>query len=188
MNFKNIFIISGPSGAGEDSIIKGLEKIFPLEKIITTATRQMRLGESQGNPYYFITKEIFQEEIRKNEFFEYVEEDRNNFYGVTKKETERVLGLNKIILWKLDYKGVITAKKLFPESIAILIDVPIEVIEERIRRRDGVDEKYIQGRLEYARGWYDNRDKFDYSIKNAEGRLDEAIQKVAEIIKKNISQ
>jgi len=182
----NIFIISGPSGAGEDSIIKGLRDIIPFEKIITSTTREMRPGESQGNPYYFITKKKFKAGIGRGKFYEYAEEDRGNLYGVTKKELDRTLNSGSIIIWKLEYQGAITIKKLMPESVAILIDIPIDVIEARIRRRDNLSEEYIKGRLAYAQGWYDNKDKFDYLIKNEEGKLDEAIQKVAEIIKKNI--
>ena len=186
MQKSKIFILSGPSAAGEDSIIEGLKKQIIFEKIITTTTREMRPGESQGYPYYFIPKEDFQRGIKNNEFYEYAEEDRNNFYGVTKKEFERACSTGLPVIWKVDYKGVITGKKLFPEAVAILIDVSLETIEKRIRRRDSLSEEYIQERLAYAQGWYDNRDKFDYAIKNEEGKLDEAIQAVKNIIEKNI--
>jgi guanylate kinase len=185
MKKSKIFILSGPSTAGEDSIINGLQKQIAFEKIITTTTREMRPGESQGNPYYFISKEEFGNRIEKNEFYEYAEEDRSNLYGVTKKEFERACNTGRPVIWKIDYKGVITGKKLFPDAIAILIDISPETIEKRIRRRDNASEEYIKGRLAYAQGWYDNRDKFDYSIKNEEGKLDEAIQKVADIIRKH---
>jgi guanylate kinase len=183
-----IFILSGPSGAGEDSIIEGLKKIFPIERIMTTTTREMRPGESEGHPYYFISKEDFRAGIERGNFFEWAEEDRGNFYGVTKKEIERVLLLDKIIIWKLDYKGVINARQLYPEAISILIDVPLEVIEKRIRLRDNATDEYVQERLAYANGWYENRDKFNYSIKNEDGRLDKAIEETVAIIRKNINE
>ena len=179
----NIFIISGPSGAGEDSIIEGLKSIFPVERIVTTTTREMRPGEIEGKSYYFISHEEFQKSIAENKFFEHAELDRNNLYGVTFQEIERVEKLDKIILWKIDYKGVLNAKKLLLEVISIFIDVPPEVIRQRIKKRDNASEEFIQKRLAYAQGWYDNRDKFNYVVKNEDGKLDEAIQKVAEIIK-----
>ena len=144
-----VFIISGPSGAGEDSIIRGLEKIFPIEKVTTTTTREMRTGESPGRPYYFVSKENFAFGIENGDFFEYAEEDRGNFYGVTKKEMQRALYSNKPVIWKLDYKGVITAKKIIPDCITIFIDVPPEVIERRIRKRDQATEEYIKINAEY---------------------------------------
>lgn len=186
MQKSKIFLISGPSAAGEDSIIRGLKKIISFEKIITTTTREMRPGEIQGDPYYFISKEEFESGLERDEFYEHAKEDRGNLYGVTKKEFERAMSVGGPVIWKVDYQGVLTAKKLFPNSVAMLIDVPPEIVEKRIRRRDNASEEYIKGRLEHAKGWYDNRDKFDCSIKNEEGKLDEAIQKVAEIIKKHM--
>lgn len=186
MQKSNIFIISGPSGAGEDSIINGLKEHILFEKIITTITREMRPGEENGKSYHFVSKETFSKMIENDELFEYVEEDRNNFYGVTKKEIERVSDLDRPVIWKIDYKGVINAKRMMPGAIAILLDVPIENIEKRIRQRDDINEEYIQGRLKYAQGWYENRDKFDFFVKNQDGKLEEAIKDVAEIIKKHM--
>ena len=184
-NNNNIFIISGPSGAGEDSIIDGLKKYFPIERITTTTTRKMRPGESQKNPYYFISKEEFKEGIKKGSFFEYAEEDNNNFYGVTHEEISRVKEGGNIVIWKIDYKGVISAKKLMPEALSILIDVPLDIIEKRIRKRNEVAEEFVKSRLEYAKGWYENRHIFDYIIKNKEGKLNEAIEAVKNIIEQN---
>lgn len=180
-----IFIISGPSGAGEDSIIKKLEKLFSIEKVITTTTREMRPGEAQGKPYYFVPKEEFLAGIKEDKFFEYAEEDRGNFYGVTRQEVARAMAANKVVIWKMDYKGVLTIKKLLPDAKAILIDVPLGVIEKRIKRRDIATEEYVKTRLDYAKGWYENRDKFDFAIKNEDGKLNEAVEAVAAIIREN---
>ena len=71
MNKKNkLFIISGPSGAGEDSVIAGLKKCLNIEKIITTTTRKIRPDETQGKEYYFISKDEFKKSITNDEFFE----------------------------------------------------------------------------------------------------------------------
>src|SRR3989338_4539799 len=99
-NKNNIFVVSGPSGAGEDSIIKGLEKYFPIERIITTSTREMRPGESQGNPYHFIGKEEFKKRKDQGDFIEWAEQYNGNLYGVTRQEIERVKNSGKIGTWK----------------------------------------------------------------------------------------
>lgn len=181
----NLFIISGPSGAGEDSIISGLAKIMPIKWIKTTTTREMRPGESEGNPYYFISKEKFEEKIKENGFFEYAQHYNDNFYGVTFEEIERVKASGKIGIWKIDYKGVMTAKKLIPEIIAIFINAPLEEIEERIRKRGGISEEYIKERMEYSKEWLKHKDIYDYEIVNSNGKLEESIQKAAEIINSN---
>ena len=180
----NIFIISGPSGAGEDSIIKGLEKILPIEKVITATTRKMRPGESQKNPYYFISKKNFKKGIEKNEFFEYAKEYNNNYYGVTHNEINRVKNSNKIGIWKIEYKGVITAKKIMPGIIAIFINAPIKILEKRIRSRKGVSEKFIKERTKYTKKWLKYKNIYDYEVINHEGKLNQAVSNVIKIIKK----
>ncbi len=181
----NIFIISGPSGAGEDSVIKGLKKIYSTEKIITTTTRNIRPNEINGKDYYFINKEEFQTKIKNNEFFEWAEEDNGQFYGGTLSEIERVRKSRKIGIWKIDYKGVMAAKKLLPEAISIFIYVPLETIRRRLEKRGIHDEKFINSRLNYAQGWFDNEHIFNYKVENVENKLAETIEKVANIIKNN---
>ena len=182
----NIFIISGPSGAGEDSVIEGLKKYFQIERVITTSTRSMRTGESQGKPYYFISQEEFEKKIEQDEFAEYAQEYNDNFYGVTKDELERVKSSGNIGLWKIEYKGVITAKKKFPEIKSIYIAPPsLEILKQRILRRDpSVSEEYLKERMDYTKEWMKHEDVYDYKVINEEGKLDETIEKVAGIIRK----
>jgi guanylate kinase len=183
-NMSKIFIISGPSGAGEDSIIEGLKKKFPIERVITTTTRAMRPGESNGYPYYFIAKEEFRKGVESGKFIEWAEEYNGNLYGVTKEELERVAMSGKIGIWKIEWKGVITAKKMFPEIKSIFVTVPdIKILEDRIRRRDNVTDEHIKERMEYTKEWMSHADIYDYTVVNEEGKLEEAIRKTAEIIK-----
>lgn len=187
MDKPNIFIVSGPSGAGEDSIINGLEKLLSIERVVTTKTRPMREGESQGNSYYFIDKAEFEKKLAADEFAEYAQEYNGNWAGVTKVELERVAQSGKIGIWKIEYKGVITAKQKFPEIKSIYIAPPsLEVLEQRIRRRDNnVTDQYIKERMEYTKEWVRHENIYDYKVTNEEGKLEEAIKNVAEIIKAN---
>jgi len=179
---KVIFIITGPSGAGEDSVITGLKKILPIKVITTTTTRNMRPEESQGKPYFFISKKEFENKIKGDKFFEWAEEDRGNFYGVTKQEFNRCLKSDNIIIWKLDYKGALAAKKIYQHTVSIYLSIPKSVVKKRLKKRDQASEKFIKNRLDYSQGWYDNEDKFDFKVDNKEGRLDETIKKVKKII------
>ena len=185
----NIFIISGPSGAGEDSVIEGLRKYFEIERVITTTTRNMRQGESQKNPYHFVSREEFLEKIKTDKMAEHAEEYNKNFYGVTKEELERVSKSGKIGIWKIEYKGVMTAKKKFPQIKSIYIAAPsLEIIRQRILRRDSdVSEEYLNERMEYTKEWMKHKDIYDYKVVNEEGKLDETIRKVAKIIKSNLN-
>lgn len=189
MKKSNLFIISGPSGAGEDSIIEGLRNYFPIVRVITATTREMRPRESEGHPYYFISKKEFKKKITDGEFIEYVEEYNGNFYGTTKNELERVKSSGKIGIWKIEYKGVIIVKKKFPEIMAIFITVPsLAVLEKRIKRRDNVSDEYIKERMEYTKEWMKHQDIYDYKVVNEERKLDEAIKETAEIIQNNLNE
>jgi len=187
MTKSNIFIISGPSGAGEDSIIEGLKSHLPIERVITTTTRKMRQGDSQGNPYYFISQETFQKKLDADDFAEYAQEYNSNWYGVTKEELDRVASSKKIGIWKIEYKGVITAKEKFPEIKSIYIAAPsLEILEKRIRRRNkNVSDEYIGERMNYTKEWMKYENIYDYKIINEEGELEKSIQNVVKIIKYN---
>ncbi len=186
----NLFILSGPSGAGEDSIIEGLKKHLPIERVVTSTTREPRTGESQGNPYYFLSRENFQQKIDAGEMVEYAQEYNNNYYGVTKTEIERVLASGRVGIWKIEWKGVITAKKLYPNICAIfLMTESLEVLEQRIRRRDSnISEEYIQERMNYTKEWLKHEDIYDYTVINKENHLEEAINEVKDIIQKTFDR
>ena len=181
MNSK-IFVISGPSGAGEDSILEKIKEKIDYIKPVTTTTREMRPGEIEGKTYYFVSKEKFKEMINNDELLEYAEEDRGNFYGVTKKEIEKAKKSGKLVFWKIDYKGVLYIKEIFPDIPAILINAPMDVLKERLRGR-GESENMIKERMEYAKGWEENKDIFDYVVENEQGKLDESVEKVYNIVK-----
>lgn len=183
---ERLFIISGPSGAGEDSIITGLQAYFPIERVLTTTTRPPRRGESDGQPYYFISQEEFTKGIEAGKFFEYAKQYNGNLYGVTFAEIERVRSSAKIGIWKIDYQGVISAKKLLPDIISILIIAPLAVMEARIRRRDAVSEAFIAERRTYTEQWLQHTDIYDYTVENEDGKLSEAILEVKNIIDRHI--
>lgn len=185
MDYSNIFIISGPSGAGEDSIISELRKRLDTEKIITSTTRPQRTGEIHGQDYYFISKDQFETLISAGLLYEYAQQYNGEFYGVTVDEIERVAQSDRIGLWKIDYKGVINAKQSIPGIIAIFIDAPIDALESRIRRRDNVEEDYIQERMTYTREWLEHTDIYDYRVENLDGELIKAVDNVERIIKRH---
>lgn len=188
MNLSNIFIISGPSGAGEDSIISALAKEFSLEKIVTTTTRAMREGEVEGKDYFFISFQKFQQRLIEGDFVEYAQQYNGNFYGVTKQELERVANSGKVGIWKIEYKGVITVKEKFPQIKAILINTPdLETLERRIKSRDAVSEAYLKERLAYTEEWLRHTDIYDFTVINADGKLAEAVAQIKEIIEKNLT-
>jgi guanylate kinase len=180
---KPLIIISGPSGSGEDSIIEGLAKRMPIERVITTTTRDKRHGERDGHPYYFISKDAFERGISEGAFFEYAQHYNDQYYGVTFEEIKRVEHSGKVGIWKIDYKGVQKAKELMPDVLAIFIYAPLDVLEARLRKRDTVTDAYIEERMAYTKEWFMHTDIYDITVENVEGKLIETIDQVEEIIR-----
>lgn len=179
-----MFVIYGPSGSGQDSVIEGLQKKMPLERVITTTTRPLRPTESQGHPYYFISQKEFEEKIENGELLEHLKKYDGVYYGVTKQEVERVAEDNKTGIWKIDFAGAEDIKKRFPELTVIRITAPLEVLEERIRKRDHPTEEYLQSRLHHIREWLP-KSVYDFSVENEEGKLEQTVEQVYQIIKKH---
>jgi len=183
----NIIIISGPSGSGKDSVIKKLyENKMPIERIVTTTTRSPREGEKNGIDYYFVSEKEMLEKIEKNLMIEWAKADNGNYYGATKEELNRVKSLkDKIGIWKIEYKGVISAKKIIPDILTILIEPPdIETLPKRARSRGDKDEKQTKERLEYSKEFLSHKKIYDYSIINEDNKLSETTNKVIQILKK----
>ncbi len=180
----NLFIISGPSGAGEDSIIAGLREQIPhVHVAITTTTRAPREGESEGNPYYFTDKNTFRAKIDAGAMAEWAQHYNDNYYGVTTDELNRIQR-DGIGIWKIDYKGVAHAKKMFPGIVAIFIMAEdLATLERRIRSRGNVSEAYVKERMDYSREWLKHTDLYDYKVINATDKLDDAVTQVLDIIK-----
>lgn len=179
----NIFIISGPSGAGEDAIIDGLKKKIKFNTVITTVTRKKRKNEKQGRPYYFITEKKFKKLLQEKKFIEWAYV-YGCYRGCTFSEIKRLKKIGRPIIWKVDWKGVKTIKKIFPEAVAIFITVPsYQTLIKRLEKR-GLDSKTtIKTREKYTKNWFKQKKLYDIAVVNKDGKLNEAISKVESIIK-----
>ncbi len=183
---KPIFIISGPSGVGEDTIISELKKDLTLDKVVTTTTRDIRSGEEEGIAYYFISEEEFDKKLGNNNFFEHALQQNGKKYGVTHDEINRVKNSDDIAIWKIEWQGVKKAKELLKDDvIAIFITAPLEILEERIRDRGGLSEKQISERMAYSKEWLNHTELYDYTVSNLNGKLQQAVTEVKKIIKKH---
>lgn len=185
MNTDHIIVVYGPSGSGQDSVIEGITKRFDSERVITTSSREeMRPGEEQGKPYWFISKDEFEEGIREGRFIEWAQTYNDAYYGVTHDEIERVARSGKLGIWKVDWKGARSIRKLFPDIPILFITAPIESLRERLIKRDNPDEKYLQERMAFIEDLLSRPDLvYDYTIENLDGRLEEAVAEAERIIR-----
>jgi guanylate kinase len=157
-----LFLLLGPSGVGKGTQINLLkqrhpEYIFP--KSITT--RKMRPGESQGNPYHFISDEEFDAHVNNGDFLEWAQVHQAARYGTLRKPIEEALQENKTVIKELDIQGLIQIQKTLDEGgfdelkkrlRSIFIMPPNEeTLIKRITERSEIKERELNARLESAR-------------------------------------
>lgn len=179
----NLVIISGPSGAGKDSIIEGLiERGLPIERVITGTTREPRRGESEGKPYYFLSQESMVAKIKQGEMAEHAQVYGNE-YGVTKQELLRVQSLKDSIgIWRVDEQGVRNIRTRYPDALTIGIAAPTEDLLKRTAGR-GDKQEQIKKRMASTKEWTGEEDLYDYRVENKEGKLGETIDEVVNILR-----
>ncbi|MBU0731260.1 guanylate kinase [Patescibacteria group bacterium] len=178
-----LFIITGPSGAGKDSVIfRAKEQGLEFAQVITTSTREIRAGESEGHPYHFVAEEEFKKMKDSDGMIEWAEV-YGNLYGSSKKEVEDKLSENDMVVVKVDPQGARTFKKMMPEAVSIFIMPPsYEYLEKRLVNRETDSKEVIKERLETARKELENLLDWDFLVVNEEGKLDEAAAEVKEIV------
>jgi guanylate kinase len=180
------FIISGPSGAGEDSVIEGLGKKIKFERVITTVTRKKRAGEKEGKPYHFITVSKFKKMIKNKEFWEWAQV-YGDYRGATHKELNRLIRRKSLALWKVDYQGAETIKKKMPEVLSIFISPPsLASLKERLIKRGQDPLDVIKKRMPFTKKWLKHTESYDYIVINKEDKLQETTNKVFKILMKDL--
>lgn len=190
MNSSNNFqgkavIISAPSGAGKTTLVNKLLKAkLPLLFSVSACSRAPRDGEEDKKDYYFLSIEEFKEKIKAQDFVEWEEVYKGNFYGTLKKEIERIWEEKKHVVFDVDVVGGISLKEYFKEnSISIFIKPPsMEVLSERLKKRNADDRKAIKNRLEKSFEEMKSIDKFDKIIINDE--LSISTKNIIEIVEK----
>ena len=161
-----LMVVSGPSGVGKGTLVKRLVKErADVTECITCTTRAPRAGEVHGREYFFLTKEEFLKRIDENGFLEY-DEHFGNYYGTPKAFVEETLKVKSVVL-EIDVVGALNAKKLYPDSVLVMIVPPSkEALAERLRGRGTETEEQIAGRLERLDYELSQSDKYDYVLIN----------------------
>ncbi len=184
----HFFVITGPSGAGKDTVIEGLRKKIPsITSVVTTTTRPMREGESEGNPYHFISRGEFEKKLSAGEFLEWATV-YGNYYGSEKREIERLRSLGVLAVFKIDIQGARTMKKTMPEIFAIFIAPPDhETLVRRMRERGKDSPEAMERRIETAKQEMADVSEWDAVVVNEEDRLSQTIDRVRQIIQSKLS-
>tara|TARA_B100000809_G_scaffold53247_1_gene48643 strand:- start:2805 stop:3368 length:564 start_codon:yes stop_codon:yes gene_type:complete len=162
-------ILCAPSGAGKTSITKYLlQQDLGLKFSISACNREKRANEVDGVDYHFLSTEEFKKRIENNEFAEWEEVYKDNYYGTLKTEINRIWNNGKNVIFDVDVEGGLSLTKHFGEkALAMFIKPPsFEALEARLRGRGTEDEEKIQKRLNKAHKELEFSKWFDYIVLN----------------------
>lgn len=184
-----VIIFSAPSGAGKTTIVHHLLKVFPqLEFSVSACSRPMRKDETNGVDYYFITVDEFKQKIANNEFAEYEEVYKDNFYGTLKSEIERIWKKGKHIIFDMDVMGGLNLRLQFGDNaLAIFVMPPsIEHLEKRLKSRETETPESIARRIGKAGQELKKATLFDKVILN--DNLETALKEAETLVKQFINE
>ena len=179
-----LFVLSAPSGTGKDSVIKALkEKGMDFHVVASVTTRAPRPGESEGNPYYFISSEAFNRMVNNHELLEYANV-HGNWYGQPTQQITDNLRQGRDVLLKIDVQGARTVREKLPGAIYIfLVPGSIDELIDRLTNRQTETADERSRRLADAEFELSQRRFYDYVIVNRQGELDDAVENLHAIIK-----
>ncbi|MBI4492861.1 MAG: guanylate kinase [Chloroflexi bacterium] len=170
-----VFILSGPSGVGKDSVTRLLkEEDFPLSFCVTATTRPPRRGEVHRQHYYFLSEAEFERLKAQGELLEYAVVHGNQ-YGTPASEVREGLRKGSDLLITVDTQGARTLRAKLPQAILIFLAPPsLEELVERLQRRGTDSPEQVELRLEAARREMAELPNYDYQIVNHRDCLKES--------------
>lgn len=169
-NNGKLIIFSAPSGSGKTTIVRHLLKHPELNLAfsISATSREPRGDEKDGENYYFLSARAFKDHIKNNDFLEWEEVYRDNFYGTLKAEVERLWKLGKNVIFDIDVAGGLRIKRKFPEqTLAVFVKPPsVDELKIRLKKRKTESDDKINMRIAKASVELATAPQFDTVIKN----------------------
>lgn len=178
-----LIVLSGPSGAGKDTLLTRMkESGYPLEYITTVTTRAKRAEETDNVDYHFVSARKFQEMIKNNELLEWANV-YGNWYGVPRQPVKEALDRGQDIIVKVDTQGAATIKKILPEAVFIFLIPPsMEELVIRLKQRHTESPFNLALRIKTAEEEIKQLPLFDYVVVNKRGKIDQAVSEIKAII------
>lgn len=180
-----LIVFSAPSGSGKTTIVRHLlgKEDLNLEFSISAASREPRGEEVNGKDYYFMSTEEFKKHIKNEDFLEWEEVYRDNFYGTLKSEVERIWAKEKNVIFDIDVAGGLRIKHKFPEeTLAVFVKPPsIDELKIRLKKRSTESDDKINMRIAKASVELATAPQFDVVIKNYD--LDIALEEAYQLVK-----
>ena len=177
-----LIVVSGPSGAGKDTIVNEVVKRKNINAWISISmtSRSPRGQEENGKEYFFVTREEFEDNISKNNFLEYAEYN-GNYYGTPKYKIEEYLNKGIDVILIIEIQGALQIKELIPEALFIFIMPPsMEELKKRLIDRGTDSPDKIISRFKTAYQEINEVTKYNYVVVNDD--LENAVDKVSAIL------
>lgn len=185
-----LIVFSAPSGSGKTTIVQHLlkQKDLNLEFSISATSREARGEEKNGEHYYFMTFKDFKQHIKNDDFLEWEEVYRDNFYGTLKSEVARIWAKGKHVIFDIDVVGGLRIKKKFPnETLAVFVKPPsVDELKRRLKKRKTESDEKINMRIAKASIELATAPQFDYIIENID--LEVALKEANNLVENFINK
>lgn len=179
-----LLVFSAPSGSGKTTIVKYLldQPELNLAFSVSATSRARRGREKEGEHYYFMSISEFKNHIKSDDFLEWEEVYRDNFYGTLKTEVERLWAEGKNVIFDIDVVGGLRIKKKFPDqTLAVFVKPPsVDELKIRLKKRSTESNDKINMRIAKASVELATAPQFDKIIKNYD--LDTALSEAKQLV------
>jgi guanylate kinase len=182
-----VFVITGPSGVGKGTLIRGLlERVPELELSVSATTRAPRPGERNGTDYHFMDAEEFAQRVRHGEFLEHATYSGAN-YGTLRSELDRRLAQGIPVVLEIEVQGARQVRAAMPEALAVFIAPPSrEALRARLVSRGTDDSGQIERRLLTAERELEAQPEFAHVLVN--DSLEQATAELERIVRNELTE
>lgn len=177
----NLFVISGPSGAGKGTICSAfMEKHPEVYLSVSATTRAPRPGEVDGESYFFISEEEFRARIAGDAFLEHANYC-GNYYGTPRDKAMEQLEAGRDVILEIESDGAMQVRAHFPEGVFIFVCPPsMEELERRLTGRGTEALEVVKQRLEKAKQEFRLAAKYNYMLMN--DSVEDAVKRLEAIM------
>ena len=176
-----VFVITGPSGVGKGTLIRGLMERQPkLELSVSATTRGPRPGERDGVDYHFLTREQFDAKVAAGDFVEHADYAGRS-YGTLRSELEARVREGVPVVLEIEVQGARQVRRAMPEAVQVFIAPPsLSALRTRLVGRGTDDQQEVERRLQVAEQELGAQPEFAHVVVN--DRLDEALDGLTAIV------